>query len=275
MNAPFGGGVEWPVDWDGRYDIVCSRTQVVRVAPFVAHQRGPVSLSVGPHLDFGTLEVFKATDHVSEEGSAHLGLNGRGVGVHVSALMSWGELDLGLAYKSRTSMRLEGVADFDVPDPFAATLPDQGVGADWTLPDRLALGVGWRGVHVDLVSTMWSLNEELVFELEESDDVVNTYDWRTGLALRVGGEATLEHLEVRGGLAFERTPVPVQTLGPSSPDGPRFSMTAGAGRELSDSARADAFVEHLRILERQSSTTQASFGGSAWVVGVGRQVRRP
>ncbi|HJN72342.1 MAG TPA: outer membrane protein transport protein [Myxococcota bacterium] len=274
LNAPFGGGVRWPADWPGRFDIVCSRTQVLRASPFVATRRGPVALSIGPHLDAGTLEVFKATDHVSEEGTAHLLLDGRGVGVDAALFLDLDEVDLGVSYKSRTSMRLSGLADFDVPDPFAATLPDQTVEADWTLPDRLAVGVAWRGLRLDATTTLWSVNDELRFEFAESDDAVNDYRWRNSGALRLGGETALQGFELRGGLALERTPAPVETLSAASPDGPRFSLTVGAGRALTDALRVDAFVEHLRILERQSDSTQASYGGSAWVAGVGVEARR-
>ena len=275
VNAPFGGGVEWPADWPERFDVVCSRSRVLRVAPFVATRRGPVSVAVGPHLDHGSLEVAKATDHVSEEGRAHLLLHGRGWGAHAALFLDLEPVALGLSYKSRTSMRLAGHADFDVPDPFAASLPDQSVEADWTLPDRLALGLAWRGARVEVSTTWWRVNEELVFELAESDDVVRTYGWRNGYALRVGGQTELAGFDLRGGVAGERTPVPAETLGPSSPDGPRFSLTAGVGRQLHEGVRVDAFVERLQILERQSSATQASLGGSAWVAGAGVELRRP
>lgn len=274
LNAPFGGGVEWPADWPDRYAIVRSRTQVLRAAPFVATRRGPVSFALGAHFDAGTLEVVKATDHVSEDGVAHLLLNGRGFGLDAAAFVDLESVDLGLSYKSRTSVRMAGQADFDVPDPFAATLPDQSVEADWMLPDRLAVGLAWRGVRLDASTTWWRVNQQLVFELPKSDDVVVDYSWRPGAALRLGGETLIRGFDVRGGLALERTPVPTATLGPASPDGPRFSLTAGAGRAFGP-ARIDLFGEHLRILERQSDATQASYGGSAWVAGAGVELRRP
>jgi len=101
-----------------------------------------VRIAGGIHVDAGSLLVRKATDHVTEEGSATISLRGAGIGADAALYVTVAEpLAIGISYKSRTRLALAGEADFDVPDPFAAGLADQEVSAPWTLPDRLAFPV--------------------------------------------------------------------------------------------------------------------------------------
>lgn len=278
-GVPFGGGVTWEDDWQGRFDIQQSRTQVLRVAPYLTGRFGRVAVSGGVHVDHATLEVRKATDHVSEEGTAHLLLRDRGIGADVAVAFAAGPVLLGARWQGRTRYDLAGHADFDVPDAFAGTLPDQTVSAAWSTPDRVALGLGAQGFHADVVWTRWSVLDELVFVLPESDDVVQPYDWKNSWALRLGVEAERQGFDLRAGGAIDGLggpPGPVETLSPSSPDGVRIQLTAGAGRQLHDNVRVDAFAEHLRILARDSespSAIEASYAGQAWVGGLTLSVR--
>jgi long-chain fatty acid transport protein len=279
VNVPFAGGLSWPSDWPRRFEIVSSSTSVVRISPFVGTRIGPLGVSAGPHVDFAKLSVLKATDHISEEGSAELSLAGRSVGFDVALHLPLDPVELGLVYRSRSRVPLEGLADFDVPSAFAATYPDQSVSSTLALPDRLVLGVAYKTVRLDVAATLWSVNQELVFELPDSDDVVQTNAWRNSLAVRLGGEHELGPWQVRGGVYVDGVtgaPVPAQTLSPSSPDSERIGLTVGAGRSIVDHVVVNVSIEHLRLLQRQSESpdaAQASYAGSAWAAGVGVQIR--
>ena len=73
--------------------------------------------------------------------AAGLGHRGRRVGLRPGDGPAVGRA----VVQGRTACVSRGEADFDVPAPFAPGLPDQQATADWTLPDRLALGVAWNG----------------------------------------------------------------------------------------------------------------------------------
>ena len=273
-GVPFGGGVTWDDDWAGRFDIQSSKSRVLRVAPYATLKLDRVHVAGGVHVDHGSLEIRKATDHVSEEGAAHLLLRDRGLGGHAGLAIDAGPVLLGARWQGPTRYDLAGQADFDVPDPFGGTLRDQPVTAAWSTPDRLAVGVAAQGFHADVVWTRWSVLDELVFQLPESDDVVTPYAWRNTWALRLGAETRQRGFDLRAGGAIDGLTgpaAPVETLSPASPDGVRIQLAAGAGRELHDAVRVDAFAEHLRILERASESPdalQASYAGRAWVGGV-------
>ncbi len=266
-NLAFAGGVRWPEDWEHRFDIIQSSPRFLRTTAFFAFRVGPVSFAAGPHLDYGQLSIRKATDHVGEQGSAHIALRGLGVGVDVSALFRLGErVDLGATYRSRTVLALSGEADFDVPTPFQPRFPDQAATSRMVLPDRIAVGVGIRPkgaerlrILTEASLTLWSVNQELAidFEDEVTTDTVVRNDWRPTMALRGGVEVRVhERVMVRGGLYLDGLwggPPPPDTLSPSSPDSTRLGLTAGARIDATDWLAFDLFYEHIELLPRTST----------------------
>jgi len=279
VNVPFAGGVRWPEDWPRRFEVVSSSTRVFRLSPFVGTGFGQLSIAGGPHINFASLAVSKATNHVSEEGFVAMELAGRSIGVHLSLHVDLEPVDLGLVYRSRSRVSLSGLADFDVPGAFAATYPDQAVSSELVLPDSLVLGLAWGHFRLDVSVMMWSLNEEQVFDFAESEDLVRVNAWQNSVAVRLGAEQPLGPLTVRGGLYLDGLtgpPVPAETLSPASPDSQRIGLTLGAGRSILDHVELNASVEHLRLLQRSSESpdaAQASYIGAAWIVGFGVQTR--
>jgi len=282
VNVPFGSTMRWPADWPQRFDIVSSVSRFFRVAPFVGYRLGPVRIAVGPHFDVGSLEVVKATNHVAEEGRAHFLLDAQGVGGDVALLVTLsGRLAIGATYKSRTTLDMVGAVDFDVPATFAPGYPDQGVTASWRLPDRIALGMAYRHPRVsvlgDVSVTLWSVNQTLLLDFtdEVTEDSEIVYGWRDSLAIRAGADvAALPFLNVRAGLYVDGipgAPPPAENLSPSSPDATRIGFTVGAGVRPVAPLSIDLFYEHLRLLERASTSAdypQASYRGHAHFVGL-------
>ncbi len=278
-NVPFAGGVRWPEEWPRRFEIVSSYTKVFRLSPYVGTGFGQFSVAGGPHFDFASLAVSKATDHVVEEGRVAMELAGRSIGLHLSLQLDLESVDLGMVYRSRSRVSMAGVADFDVPAAFSTTFPDQEVLSELVLPDSLVLGVAWRQFRLDLSATMWSRNQEQVFDFSQSEDVVQLNGWQNSFALRLGAEQPVGLLRVRGGFYLDGlsgSPIPAETLSPASPDSRRIGLTLGAGRSILDHVELNASVEHLRLLQRSSESpdaAQASYFGAAWIVGIGVQTR--
>ncbi len=279
-GVPFGGGVVWPGDWEGRFEIVRSRLEVFRVAPFVAWSLGRVRIGGGPHLDRGRLRVARQMDFIDMEGDVAIDLAGTGVGLHLAAWAAASPaVALGVTYKSRTRLPLAGGADFTVPDAFSEKTPDQEAQATITLPDRIVLGSRWtRGRYAalaDLELTLWGTYRELAIDFvqDQTPDVHQATRWHTTLAARAGGEARLSRRVIaRAGAAYDPSPAPDDTLGPSSPDAARTSFTAGASVAASSAFTVDAFAEYLRLGARSTTGMEgmaASFSGQAVFVGVG------
>lgn len=284
-GVPFGSGVTWPEDWAGRHEIVASRIEVFRVAPFVAWSFGRVRVAGGIHLDAARLRIHRGLDFVDTEGDVHLDLDATGVGVDAAVFVAARpDLDLGLSYKSRTALDLYGGADFEAPDAFQQKTADQHARAAMTLPDRVALGAAWRRdrltVLADLEVLWWKVNEQLVidFENEATPDAVQNNQWNTTLAVRAGAEYQLTPgWRLRGGAFVDPSPAPAESLAPSSPDSTRLGVSAGASRRFGDSWSGDLFYEYLHLIGRETAnmdTIQARYGGHAQMLGIGVRYRR-
>lgn len=291
-NLAFAGGVRWPDDWEHRFEVLESSPRFLRTTAFFAFRLGPVSFAAGPHLDYGQLSIRKATDHVAEEGSAHIALRGLGVGVDVSALFHLGEfVDLGASYRSRSILKLNGEADFEVPIPFQSRFPDQAVTSRLVLPDRIAVGVGIRpkgatrlSILTEVSLTLWSVNDELVIDFEQdvTSDTTVKNEWRPTMALRGGVDVRVhKRLVLRGGLYLDGlwgAPPPPERLSPSSPDSTRLGLTAGGRIEATDWLAFDLFYEHIELLPRTSTGDDApiaTYRGFANLGGVSVSVAVP
>ena len=285
-NVPFASGVNWPADWAARFDTISSEPMFFRAAPFVAYRIGPVALSAGVHVDMGKVESLRGLDFIQSEGQVRLLISGYGVGGHASAfyrVTDW--LDLGVAYKSRTSMRLTGDADFTTPDTFAYRAQDQAAEADFTLPDKLTFGALARfddfTVVMDIGFTLWSVNKELVveFENDETDDSIKPANWSTSFFIRAGGEwAPNEWVTARLGTYFDQSPIPDSTLTPSSPDCNRTGLTLGVSGHPFDWVSIDLYYDMVAFLERSSKSDTAAlatYSGLAHFVGLGLRFHLP
>ncbi len=237
VNLPYASRVRWPANWTERFEILESRPQFVRFAPYFAWSFGDLRIAAGPHIDMGTFEVRRGLDFVDDEGSVHMKLSGAGVGGDAALYLHASEwLDLGFTYRSRTVIKLDGDADFTTPLAFATTAPDQKVTSELTLPDKFVLGgagtFGAVRVLLDLSLTLWSVNERYVFDFKQpqTPDRVQVNDWSSSFAVRAGGEYTVcPGWLVRLGAFYDMSPVPEKTLAPSAPDSDRVGVTVGTG----------------------------------------------
>lgn len=282
IGVPFGGGVDWPADWPGRFEIVHSELIVGRIAPFVGARLGSIRVAAGPHVDRARLTVGRRLDFIDTEGDVAIDLAGTGVGGHAAIWYQRGAVAVGATYKSRTAMTLRGGADFEAPPEFAAKTPDQAAQAALTTPDRLAVGASWRRdrwrVLADVEVTLWSTYRELTIDFADdaTPDVHQMNAWHTTATARVGAERRIgERVVVRGGGAIDPSPAPASTLSPIAPDGLRVSLTAGVSAPIARAVIADGFLEYLRVATRAATsgeTMPASYGGWAVLVGVGLRI---
>jgi long-chain fatty acid transport protein len=284
LHVPFGGAVAWPASSALRFEALESSQRVVRIAPFVGARFKMVSVAAGPQIDLGQVEVKRATNHVLEEGSAHLLLDGSGIGAQAAVFVEpTDRLAFGLSYKSRSMVRLTGDGDFTVPAVFASRYPDQAVSARLYLPDRIALGAAYAitppaRVLFDVTYTVWSQNQSLVFDFAEpqTPDTTIKNEWRDTMAFRLGGELdVVPRVTARAGAFVDGLPTPAapsNNLTPASPDMSRVGGSAGAGVKVTSGVAVDAFYSLFTLLERSSTSNNAplaTYSGTAHIFGLG------
>lgn len=285
FGVPYGGGVTWPDEWEGRNEIISSQLMVFRAAPFAAWRAGRFRFSGGMHVDFGRLQIARSLDFVDTEGDVAIDLDGRSVGFDLAAFVTLSpSLDAGVSYKSRSTMALSGAADFTAPDAFDTKIADQRATSKLALPDRVAAGVRWhRGrtaVLADLIVNWWKVNRELVidFENQATPDAVQTNNWHSTLALRAGAEyQLLPATRLRGGAFVDPSPAQPAHLAPSSPDATRVGGTVGLSWVLHADLTADMFYEYAHFIGRESQNPEslaARYGGRLQFFGVGLRLHR-
>jgi len=286
VGTPFGASVSWPNGWWGQYDAVSTSLTVVRAAPSFAVRFGRVRLGAGLHVDWANLDLQRALDFVDTSGTTHLTLSGASAGGDASIFVEASEtVSLGLTYQSRTAIHLDGNAHFQVPAEFAGKAPDQRASSDLTLPDRVALGVGWtRGrtaVFADATLTVWTVADaqRLHFSNPSTADVTQEQHWAPSFSIHAGVERRVNaRMILRGGAYYDHQAAPADTLSATSPDMSRIGLTLGstlyAGRAVAiDSSLGIAFL--LPRTATGNDAIPASYSGFALFGGLAFRAAQP
>ena len=284
LDVPFGSSIDWGEDWAGRYEIKSSSLQVLELGANVAVRPLPViSLSGGIRLQSSTLGISRDIDVADPERETSVDITGSAAGIGAQAsllLRPIKPFTIGFSYRSRVTHNFEGVANFnDVPIELEDRAHDTNMTTTFVMPGRFAFGLAFdhgSGVaSADLEYFAWSTTEQLVIDFEDEgmDDVVQDRQWKNTLALRLGYEHRFlaDLLALRAGFAYDASPVPDQTVGPSSPDGPRITGAVGAGVRAPFGLLANVSASYTRITPREvidEESLPGSYDGSFLALGL-------
>ncbi|MBA2662110.1 MAG: outer membrane protein transport protein [Bradymonadaceae bacterium] len=289
LSVPFGSGLGWPEDWDGRFEVTSIALQAFELAPTVAWSPiEQLSLAVGPRFLSATVEYRRGIDTVNpeNEGTVYLGASSRALAAQAALLYRpIDDLTFGLSYRSRADLNFTGAAHFEnIPIELSQKAHDSSARTTLTLPDRWALGAAyaslWGTLSLDLEYVTWSTFDEFAIDFDDEDvpDVKQPRNWRDTLSLRVGYEygELFPGLSLRTGFAIDPTPSPSDTLSPSQPDSDRFVVTIGAGYKLGAGLTLDLSYGHLFFSGAQPTgeAFEGRYESSANVVSAGLSFRQ-
>ncbi|HYO55942.1 OmpP1/FadL family transporter [Archangium sp.] len=285
--TPFGANSKWPGDFVGRQIARESRVATYDINPTLAY--APLKwlrLGVGFQAVYGTVDVRRQVVAPSPpfpagiSGEVALSGNTWGLGYNagVQADVVPGQLTLGVHYRSRVLMFLEGDSDFSgFPDAAAASFQDQPIRLDVELPASLGLGVSVTPMEkltlaADANWVRWSSIQQLLFEFQTTPtfNQPSIKQWEDRWNFRVGGEYKVtDALAVRAGFVYDPTPSPEETLAPDLPDADRLKISVGAGYAFS-AFRVDAGYQLVLLQEKRSAFTPlpGTYGGTAHVIGL-------
>jgi long-chain fatty acid transport protein len=255
VNAPFGLSTEYEDDWVGRYSALNSRLTTYNFNPVVAVQPLPwLSLGAGAQFQYADAELTRAIDFGSilaglgAPGAVPFGADGKvelkaddwGFGYTVGALAEpWKGTRLGVSYRSYINEHLDGTAKFeDVPPPLAPSplFTNQDATARVSTPDSVEislhqdLGTRWA-VMGDIQWTNWSRFQVLRVNFAEEGvpNQVVSEQWHDSWFYSIGAQyALFSSLTLRGGFAYDETPMSDDHRTAPLPDQDRFWLTAGA-----------------------------------------------
>jgi long-chain fatty acid transport protein len=286
VNVPFGLQTAWESEWVGRFQAIKSQVQTININPTVAWKINHI-FAVGAGLSAQRLDA-ELTQAVSyravalatgmEAIIAGTPAGAEGVLTLAAADWAWGwnvgglvqvspALRLGMSYRSRLTFTAKGEATFGSRPAALGVVPavaDGTIQADITLPDTVSVAVAYHllpqlQLLVDYTWTGWDTIQDLTIVRTSGplrghtltrEALHFTNSWRVGLG------ATYQltpHWKLRGGLAFDHSPVPDASRTLRLPDADRTWLAVGAQWAFAPQAALDVGLAYL-FVEDASST---------------------
>jgi long-chain fatty acid transport protein len=276
VTAPFGLKSQYNSDWVGRYQAVKSELDIININPNVAYRVTDwLSVGGGPAIQHTSAELTNAINSTSvahlanpllppglalPDGSVRVTGDSLSVGYNLGVLAQLSpESRFGVSYRSQVSHRLEGSTALSVPAPLAADPRFQNTPTrtDLKTPDVLSLA-GSHQISPDLVLlaevqwTNWSVVKNLRVERPDGSALTDQPEqWHGTWFASIGASYHPDpNWTIRGGFAFDPTPIRNQFRTARLPDSDRYWLAAGLGYEWTPDLRFDAAYVHI-------------FGGSA------------
>lgn len=257
LGAPFGLKTEYDSTWKGRTQAIKSELKTINLNPSIAWKASE-ALSLGAGVSFQYAEAT-LTNFAGAPGVATVEGDDTSWGFNLGALWQMSEATrIGFAYRSEVDQSLEGDLSFSVAP---TVIP---VTADVTLPDSASLSLfhkldaRWE-LLADITWTGWSDFDELRIVRTTGTPVsVTPENWDDSYRYSVGANYRLDDkLMLRGGLAYDETPVSDAYRTARIPDENRTWLAFGAQYRLSDKTALDVGYAHLFIDDARINKTES------------------
>ncbi len=270
VTSPWGLVTKYGTDFIGRYHALTSELLTMNVAPTVAWRVAPtLSLGAALQVQYAAARLSNAVDFGSAGAISGLGAmglrpggaDGRATadGTDVALGYQLGLLwepaagtRLGLSFRSAVFHELSGDTTFEgVPAPLARAFRSGAARANFATPEVASVGLSqaigprWT-VLADVSWTNWSRFGELRVQTEGRPDTVTEHSWRDSWFFALGAEyRATEALTLRGGVAYDQTPVPDATRTPRIPDSDRYWLSIGASYRIAP--RAELSLAYIHV----------------------------
>ncbi|MDZ4298443.1 MAG: OmpP1/FadL family transporter [Moraxellaceae bacterium] len=232
-----------------------SDVKVTTIQPTLSYQvNDTISVGVGPTIN--KVEAYLSRDVgfptpqvVSLEGDKIA--YGYNFGVHANLSE---QTQAGLVYRSKVSYNIKGeingAAPFSIPARTSVTTPESvELGISHALSPTLT-------AHAGAVWTRWSRLQALNVSSILGNAGSETFEWENSWGTALGlSKQVNDKLVLRGGLAYDRTPVTEEHLSVRLPSGNRRIATLGAGYQLSKNQTIDFSYAYLDESKRNVSKT--------------------
>jgi long-chain fatty acid transport protein len=277
VNVPFGLVTEYDDPWIGRFQGIRSELETVNVNPAVSIKiTENFAFGAGFNYQYATAELSNAVIlGPATEGRALVDVEDEAYGWNAGALVTLPTTTrVGLSYRSKLNYTLEGdttvttlggvpVAAASGPTNVDITFPDSGLlslvhplneGSD------IRLDVQWTNWdQVDTISAVNPANglprDILQFQFEDS--------WRA--ALGVSAKQS-EQWTLRGGIAWDQSPVKSDVRTVRLPDSDRWWVSIGARWQPIKPLSVDVGYAHLFVKDASVNIARAQLGSPAPLV---------
>jgi long-chain fatty acid transport protein len=286
VNAPFGLKTEWDSDWVGRFQAIKSEVQTININPTVAWKINNM-FAVGAgfsaqHLDAELTQAvsYRAVALATGSGAIIAGTPAGSEGVFKLSADDWAwgwnagvmvhfspATRLGVSYRSRIKFAVAGEATFGSRPASLSAVPniaDGNIKADVELPDTVSVAVAHQ-LHpqlqllVDYTWTRWDSIQDLTVVRTSGPLRGQTLtsvalhfknSWRVGLGANY---QLTPQWKLRGGFAFDKSPVQDAFRTPRLPDEDRTWLAAGAQWAFAPNVALDFGLAYIFVKDASSN----------------------
>jgi long-chain fatty acid transport protein len=294
VNAPYGLAETFPDNWAGRaYAAGGENLKTYNAAPTVAYKFNDLlSVGFGAQIQYASASF---TQGIAALGPTNqIGISGAGYGFGFTAgatLTPTPFTTIGLGYRSAINQKINGT--MVIPNsallnpPFSVSTPGS-VNTTVNLPDSVSLGVRqkltsqWTALGT-VEWTNWSrignsniLQPNGAAATVGSNPVIIHFQYKDGWFFSTGAEYQWnEKLALRGGVAYELSPVSDTVRNPAVPDDDRFWLSVGATYKYSAKTSVDFAYSHVFVKSAPINlvdTSNPSFSGTVYTGSVSSQI---
>lgn len=265
LNAPFGLSTEYDSGWVGRTQAIKSEVKTINLNPSIAYKLND-ALSLGAGLNIQHIEATLTNQVHPSFNASHIEIKGDDYGWGFNLGVLWrvsADTRIGLAYRSKVDYTLEG----DATVTGFAGVPSGPVTADITMPDTASLSFFHKlspkwDLLADVTWTGWSTFDELRIVRTSGALLSSTQEhWDNTLRYSLGATwHKNDRLSLRGGIAYDDSPVSDAYRTPRIPDGPRTWLAVGGQYRVNprgtvDFGYAHLFVKNIALNSTSGGTT--------------------
>lgn len=297
LQTPFGLKTEYDGGWVGRYQALKSELKSINVNPSIAYKfNDQLSFGAGVSAQYIDVELSRAIDFGSicvgslppaacaaggflpqaRDGSVTVEGDDWGFGFNLGALYALNERTrFGIAYRSKIAHKLAGDARFTkpagLPAPLAAapTFSDTGARASVDLPESLSVS-GYMDIDPkwsvmgDITWMRWNRFKELRINFDNGAPAsITPEEFRN--TVRVAAAVNYRYNDrwkLRGGIAWDQSPVRDEFRTPRIPDNDRTWLAFGAQFKPSQHGTWDFGYAHLFVKDSSINKAEPPVGGT-------------
>ena len=274
INSPYGLTTKPDVDWAGQANSMTTKARTYAFTPSIAYRLSD-AFSIGLGIQ---AQYFKATflaDANPAAGWTAIGLKGDSWGYGITAGITWKPMPgtaIGIGYRSRVDHKIDG--EYVAPN----ALNGQSFEGTLRLPDRLNLSLRQSLTpEIDVLGSVEWHNWSRIGTVQLSGAAVALaptglqtirFEYKDAWFFALGTEYKWsKDLTLRGGIAYELSPVTTEVRTTRLPDNNRLWLSTGASYKLTERFTMNAsysrvFVKDAPINIAAAAPTPAYTGQS-------------
>jgi long-chain fatty acid transport protein len=241
VYTPFGIVVDWPDNWQGRFNSTNAKLRVTVINPTVAFQATKnLSVAAGIRITDAAAEFERKfavpAFGIGESKLRVHDLTAHPIGWNVGLLYHIHETtSIGVQFKSEIQAKAKGVADFT--GPAAAFFGNTGFQTQLKLPPQLVAGISTKiiprwTINADVEWEGWRALGAIPLDFEGSTalDQSGARLWHNSYVYRLGAEyKATDRVALRVGYFYDQSPIPDNFFDSNIPNGNLHAVTGGFG----------------------------------------------